>query len=56
MRRHDVVCAALGAWCEEMGCNLEAGARKTDPTERAYFDGPLSSIVAHGIRFKDSAS
>ena len=27
MRRHDAGCAVLGAWCEEMGCHLEAGQK-----------------------------
>ena len=27
MKRHDAGCAVLGAWCEEMGCHLEAGQK-----------------------------
>ena len=27
MRRHDAACAVLAAWCESMGCQLEAGQK-----------------------------
>ena len=27
VKRHDAACAALGAWCEEMGCHLEPGQK-----------------------------
>ena len=27
MKRHDAACAVLGSWCEEMGCQLEAGQK-----------------------------
>ena len=27
MKRHDAACALLGSWCEEMGCQLEAGQK-----------------------------
>ena len=27
MKRHDAACAVLGAWCEDMGCQLEVGLK-----------------------------
>ena len=27
MKRHDAACAVLGGWCEQMGCQLEAGQK-----------------------------
>ena len=27
MNRHDAACAVLGSWCEELGCQLEAGQK-----------------------------
>ena len=27
IRRHDAACAVLAAWCEDMGCQIEAGLR-----------------------------
>ena len=27
IKRHDAACAVLGSWCEEMGCQLEAGQK-----------------------------
>ena len=27
MRRHDAACAALGEWCQELGCQLEVGQK-----------------------------